>query len=51
MKLQKPYASPNIRLFFIVKTINNWNSIPEGISTARTLNEFKGALDNLWRNE
>jgi len=52
MKLLKPRANKTIRLnSFTHRVINNWNALPEYIVTAKNVNQFKSALDKLWRQQ
>ena len=48
-KLLKPYVKTSIRQnFFSNRVVNAWNSLPEEVVTASTLNQFKNRLDRLW---
>ena len=37
--------------FFANRVVNNWNSLPEYIVEAGSLNIFKNSLDRLWSNQ
>ncbi|XP_062620616.1 uncharacterized protein LOC134282197 [Saccostrea cucullata] len=42
----------NIRKFsFSVRTVSLWNSLPEDVVSAKTLNTFKNRLDNFWKDQ
>ena len=46
-KLQKNRFRLNIRgNFFSQRTINDWNSLPEEVVSALTINSFKNQLDD-----
>ena len=48
-KLQKNRFRLNIRgNFFSQRTINDWNSLPEEVVSALTINSFKNQLDDFW---
>ena len=48
-KLFKPQATSRVRsTFFTVRAINDWNSLPNHIVNALTLNDFKIFLDSGW---
>ncbi len=32
-----------------MKNWNNWNSLPEAVVTAKTVNEFKSKLNDTWK--
>ena len=34
--------------YFANRVVNNWNSLPENVVGAGTLNMFKNSLDRLW---
>ena len=36
---------------FSFRVINNWNSLPEEVANANTLNSFKNGLNNAWKNK
>ena len=37
-------------IFFTVRAANDWNSLPDDVTSAGTLDVFKAELDNTWRN-
>ena len=48
-KLFKLQAISRVRsTFFTVQAINDWNSLPNHIVNAPTLNDFKNFLDSGW---
>ena len=48
-KLFKPrFITKQFQHFFSNRIINNWNSLPEDIVCAKSLNVFKNALDKHW---
>ena len=50
LKLFKPHVKTSLRIhFFTNRVINHWNSLPEEIVSAPTLNTFKNRLDKLWK--
>ena len=50
-KLTKKHTRLQIRQHvFKNRIINLWNSLPEEVVTAPTLNSFKNRLDKLWEN-
>ena len=51
-KVAKPHAQVRVRQnHWSVRSINDWNSLPENIVTADNLNQFKNYLDEHWRRE
>jgi len=36
---------------FTVRIVNTWNSLPESVITAGTIDTFKNRLDKFWRNQ
>lgn len=49
LKLKKPSVKTSVREnFFSVRVINAWNSLPDDIVTAPSLNAFKDRLDRAW---
>ena len=49
LKLLKPSAKTSTRAnFFSVRVVNAWNSLPEEVVSAPSLNSFKNGLDKLW---
>ena len=52
LKVAKPHAQTRARRnHWSIRTINDWNTLPASIITARTLNEFKNGLDKYWYRE
>ena len=52
IKVAKPHAQARARRnHWSVKTVNDWNSLPETAVSAETLNQFKTQLDNFWSQE
>lgn len=50
-KLFKPRARLNVRKFFFThRVIDSWNSLPDNVVEAESLNSFKNMLDKLWEN-
>ena len=48
-KLKKPFARRAVRAnFFSVRVVNSWNSLPESVVAAPTLNSFKSRLNKVW---
>jgi hypothetical protein len=51
LKLVKPRATTSIRAnVFSHRIVNNWNSLPEEVVTADSINSFKNRLDKHWKN-
>ena len=51
LKLNKPSCFTKARRnFFAVRVINNWNSLPQSVVSADSINSFKNALDKHWKN-
>ncbi len=51
-KLRKSTVTTSIRAHsFIVRVINTWNSLPESVVTAPSVNSFKGRLDTHWASQ
>ena len=51
LKIAKNHHKTNIRgNFFTERVANTWNSLPEGVVTAPSLNSFKARLDSHWAN-
>ena len=52
LKLSKERCRYDLRKhFFIPRIINLWNSLPNSIINAESVNSFKNRLDFYWRNE
>lgn len=50
-KMYKPHGGPRIRsCFFSERVINDWNSLPESVKIATSVNAFKNGLDKFWQN-
>lgn len=50
-KLRKPRAETLTRRnVFSTRIVNDWNSLPESVVSAETVNGFKTQLDRHWRN-
>ena len=51
LTLDRRWAENSIRKnFFTVRTIKDWNSLPESVVSAPTTNAFKGRLDRYWQS-
>ena len=51
MKLEKPRHRLDKRgNYFGLRAINLWNSLPEDVVTAPSVNAFKNRLDKHWAN-
>ena len=51
MKLEKRLGKLNVRKYsFGHRVTNQWNSLPEWVVCAKTINEFKYKLDKFWTN-
>ena len=51
-KLAKPHAQTRARRnHWSIRVINDWNSLPEDIVTAGSLNEFKNKIDKHWARD
>ena len=52
LHLGRIYAQTRARRnHWSIRTINDWNTLPASIITARTLNELKNGLDKYWYRE
>nr|XP_054765151.1 uncharacterized protein LOC129271925 [Lytechinus pictus] len=52
LKLSKPRCLTKIRQdVFSQRIINDWNSLPEEVVTAQTVNSFKIRLDKVWADQ
>ena len=47
----KRFYNPMRVNYFANRVVNNWNSLPECIVEAGSLNIFKNSLDRLWSNQ
>jgi len=51
-KLQKSASHYNLRKFsFCSRVVNTWNSLPDSVVDADTLNTFKNRLDKHWLDQ
>ena len=51
-KLYKPHATTRARChFFSVRAVNSWNSLPDYVVTAQSLNVFKNQLDDFFSDQ
>ena len=51
-KLTVQRSNLDIRKFsFCVRVVNVWNSLPESVVSASSVNSFKNSLDSLWCNK
>ena len=49
LKLAKQQSRLNVRKYsFGVRVVNEWNSLPEWVVSAKDLNDFKNKLDRHW---
>ena len=49
LKLKKPRVATRLRQnFFCVRIVNAWNSLPEQVISAPSLNAFKNRIDKHW---
>ena len=52
LKLTKAYARLDVRKhFFSNRIIDEWNSLPDEVVTAPSVNSFKTRLDKHWKND
>ena len=52
LKLAKKYARLDVRKhFFSNRVIDIWNSLPDEVVTAPSINSFKMTLDKFWKND
>ena len=50
LKLKKQYSRLKLRHdFFSIRVVEYWNSLPETVAAAPSLNTFKNRLDKHWR--
>ena len=47
----KRFYTANRVNYFANRVVNNWNSLPENVVGAGTLNMFKNLLDRLWSKQ
>ena len=51
-KLSKLYATTRAWLnFFLTRTIDAWNSLPQSVVETQLVNTFKNLLDNYYSNQ
>ena len=51
-KLDKPRARKLVRRnAFSTRIVNDWNSLPDSVVSATSVNQFKARLDNHWKNK
>ena len=51
LKLTKPRCRLNIRSnFFSARVISTWNSLPDSVVTAPSVNTFKNRIDDHWKD-
>ncbi len=51
-KLMKHHTNKSVRShFFSERVINNWNSLPEDVVAAQSINAFKNRLDWHWKDK
>ena len=52
LKLLKPHVKSNLRKYsFSVRIINDWNSLPNEVVMAESINSFKNRLDAFWKDK
>ena len=52
LKLYPQRARLDIRKYsFSVRVVSVWNSLPDEVVRAKTLNSFKNKLDKFWKNQ
>jgi ribonucleases P/MRP protein subunit RPP40 len=52
MKIYKPCCRTVLRKsFFSLRVIDDWNSLPQSVVSASSVNEFKNRLDKFWHND
>ena len=50
LKLQKQFSKLKVRHdFFSLRVVDLWNSLPDSVVTAPSLNSFKNRLDKFWK--
>jgi len=51
MKIQKEHSRLDIRKFFFSqRVVNSWNALPQHVVDAESINLFKNALDDYWKD-
>ena len=49
LKIRKPHCKTRMRqMTFSVRSINDWNGLPETAVNASSINQFKGELEKHW---
>ena len=49
LKVAKPQSTSRMRInHFSIRVVNDWNSLPEEVACAPSLNSFKNRLDKHW---
>jgi len=52
LKLVHPICHYDLRKYsFTVTTVNLWNSLPENVISANTVNTFKNRIDKFWSEQ
>ena len=51
MNLAKRLGKLNVRKYSFVLRVNNWNSLPEWVVSAKSINEFKDKLEKFWAHK
>ena len=52
LKLKTERCKYDLRkYFFSCRITNTWNSLPDNVVSAASLNSFKNRLDNYWKNK
>ena len=50
LKLERTFAHLDVRkYFFSNRVVDTWNSLPEEVVSAPSVNTFKNKLDNYWK--
>ena len=51
-KLLKPASKKLVRSqSFSIRVVNDWNSLPQEVVSAQTVNDFKKKLDDFWKDQ
>ena len=51
LKIIKQQHRLNLRgIFFTQRVVNTWNSLPDSVVTAPSMNTFKARLDSFWKS-
>jgi len=52
LKIYQDHVHYNLRKYFFGnRVIHTWNSLPNAVVEANSINSFKNRLDNYWNNE